>query len=167
MSETFQISPLRFQLRNSVSHCLLLSLMVFGFFFPVGSKLSAAPEASELESALVKLVEPHEKAGFDFRADIWERELAPEVGKAARVQMFKGNEYRVCLAVPPSSGVQITAHVLDIEGKPIESKTEVTENGWGIILHVKPKHTGIFLIAVRNAGGKSKTVTCAMVTGYR
>ena len=108
MSETFQISPFKFQPRNSVSRCLLLSLMVFGFLFHFGSKLNAAPEASELESALVKLVEPHEKAGFDFRADIWERELSPEVGKAARVQMFKGNEYRVCLAVPPSSGVQMS-----------------------------------------------------------
>ncbi len=145
----------------------MLSLMVFGFISGTARPAVAAPEESELESALVKLVEPHEKSGFDFRADIWERDLAPDVGKAARVQMFKGNEYRVCLAVPPSSGVQISAHVLDVEGKPIESKIEATDKGWGIVLHVKPQHTGIFLIAVRHAGGKSKTVTCAMVTGYR
>ncbi|MEZ0387041.1 MAG: hypothetical protein ACAI34_08250 [Verrucomicrobium sp.] len=126
-----------------------------------------ADDSEDVENAVVKLAEQQEKAGFDFRADIWERELKPDLGKAVRIQLFKGNEYRVCVAVPPKSGVQIAAHVLDSEGKPVESKIETSEGGWGLTLHVTPKKTGIYMVAIRRSGGKEKSTVCAMISGYK
>lgn len=127
----------------------------------------SADEVEDVETAIVNLAGKYEKDGFDFRADIWERELTPELGKAVRVQFFKGNDYRVCVAVSPKSGVQIAAHVLDAEGKPVESKIETEEGSWGATLHVKPKRTGVFVVVVRHAGGKEKPAICAMITGYK
>jgi hypothetical protein len=132
---------------------------------PVAS--ASADEASQVEEALVELAKTQESQGFDFRADIWERELSPEVGKAVRIQLFKGNEYRVCLAVSPKSGVQIASQVLDAEGKPIESKTEKTSGGWGVTLYVTPKRTGVYMVTVRHAGGSQKKALCAMISGYK
>lgn len=126
-----------------------------------------ADEVSQVEDAVVALAKLQEGKGFDFRADIWERELTPDLGKAVRVQFFKGNEYRVCVAVPPKSGVKIAAHVLDMAGSPAESKIEPTEGGWGATLHVKPKRTGVYMVVIRHAGGPAKSTLCAMITGYK
>ena len=133
----------------------------------VFSGLVRADELEDVETAIVKMAGKHEKEGFDFRADIWERELTPELGKAVRVQFFKGNDCRVCVAVSPKSGVQIAAHVLDGEGKVVESKIEAEEGAWGATLHVKPKRTGVYVVVVRHAGGKDKPAICAMITGYK
>lgn len=143
-------------------------VLLFSLWIGIGaiSPLFAGEE-KEMEEALLKLSKPHEKAGFDFRADIWQRELQPEMGKAVRIQMFKGNEYRVCIAVAPSSGVKVAAHVLDFEGKAIETKTETTDDGSGTTLHVKPKSTGVYLVVVRHAGGEKHKAVCGMITGYR
>jgi hypothetical protein len=134
----------------------------------VHAALPGSPEeVTEAEKAVVKMASKLEKEGFDFRADIWERELPPELGKAVRVQFFKGNDYRVCVAVGPESAVQIAAHVLDMEGQPVESKVEATPGGWGVVLHVTPKRTGVFVVVVRRSGGAEKTTSCAMITGYK
>lgn len=126
-----------------------------------------ADEEKDVTDAVLGLTTKYEKDGFDFRADIWVRDLKPELGKAVRVQFFKGNDYRVCVAVPKDSGVQIAAHVLDAEGKPIEGKVEASEDGWGLVLYAKPKRTGLYVVAIHQSGGKAKTTTCAMITGYK
>jgi hypothetical protein len=143
---------------------LLLAFVAAG----VWAALPGSPEdVSEVETAVVKMASKLEKEGFDFRADIWERELSPEMGKAVRIQLFKGNEYRVCLAVSPKSGVQIASQVLDAEGKAIEYKAEKTPGGWGVTLHVTPKRTGVYMVTVRHAGGSQKKALCAMISGYK
>ena len=144
---------------------LALFLFLWTCFGPTAS--AQAGDEKEIQDALEKLSAPHEKAGFDFRADIWQRELEPEMGKAVRIQMFKGNEYRVCVAVPPGSKVHVAAHVLDFEGKPAESKIESTENSWGAVLHVKPNKTGIYLVVIRHDGGEKRKTLCGMITGYK
>jgi hypothetical protein len=63
--------------------------------------------------------------------------------------------------------VQIAAHVLDMQGQPIESKVEPTEGGWGAVLHVTPKRTGVFVVVVRRSGGAEKATMCAMISGYK
>ena len=126
-----------------------------------------ADEVDDVERAVLKLTDASQKEGYDFRADIWQRELTPAVGKAVRVQFFKGNDYRVCVAVAPKSKVQVAAHVLDAQGKPMESKVEITEDAWGIILHVKPKNTGVYMVVIRHAGGSEQSTLCAMITGYK
>lgn len=151
--------------RRQISHLLgacALAIVCLGW-----SSAAFADEEKEVTDAVLSLTTKHEKDGFDFRADIWVRELKPELGKAVRVQFYKGNDYRVCVAVPKDSGVQLAAHVLDAEGKPIESKVETTEDGWGLVLYAKPKRTGLYVVAIRQAGGKAKPTTCAMITGYK
>lgn len=127
----------------------------------------SANDEKKAEDAVLLLAANHEPDGFDFRADIWVRELSPEVGKAVKIQLFKGNDYRVCIAVPKRSGVKIAAHVLDGNGKPIETVTEVTDDAWGLILHVKPARTGVYVVAIRNAGGDDKNTSVAMISGYK
>jgi len=122
-------------------------------------------DAEEAEMAVAKLVHPLEKAGFDFRSDVWERDLKPDVGKAVRLQLFKGNEYRVCVAVAEHSGVQIEAHVLDANGENVESA--VDNRGWGVVMTTKPKRTGVYVVTIRQSGGTPKPVTCVMIMGYK
>lgn len=147
-------------------HIPLTSIFLL-FLLAVGTLPAGADEVDDVEKALVKLAGKQEKAGFDFRADIWERQLTPDLGKAVRVQFFKGNEYRVCIAVPPESGVQIAAHVLDVEGQPVESKVVTEEGGWGVTLSVTPKRTGVYVVVVRRSGGKEKSTVVAMISGYK
>ena len=122
-------------------------------------------DTEEAEMAVARLVHPLEKAGFDFRSDVWERELKPDVGKAVRVQLFKGNEYRVCIAVAEHAGVQIEAHVLDVNGQNVES--DVDKRGWGAVLTVKPKHTGVYVVTIRQSGGTPRPLPCVMIMGYK
>lgn len=122
-------------------------------------------DVEEAEMAIAKLVHPLEKAGYDFRADVWERELKPDLGKAIRLQLFKGNEYKVCIAVSEKSGVQIEAHVLNEDGEKIE--TDADKRGWGVVLTVKPRRTGVYVVTIRQAGGKPRIATCTMIMGYK
>ena len=150
-----------------VSRAVGMALLVFALAFLIPAATAQAGEEADMTAALLKLSKPHEKAGYDFRADIWQRELDTEMGKAVRIQMFKGNEYRVCVAVAPGTGTSISAHVLDFEGKPAEDKVEASEGGWGITLHVKPKRTGVYLMVVRRADTEKRKAVCGMITGYR
>jgi hypothetical protein len=119
------------------------------------------------EEAAMALVRPLEKEGFAFRAESWLRELTPEMGKAIKVQLFKGNDYRFCIAVPPESGVKVTATVLDFAGKP-GGRLRVLEEGWGLVLEYQPQKTGTYVVAIRQLeeGSRKKTL-CAMFTGYQ
>lgn len=155
------ISPVfsrRFLLLQAVSALLL------AFSLPLSAR---ADDAAEAEAAAQALAKPLEKEDYVLRAEAWIKELRPEVGKAIKVQLFKGNDYRFCVAVPPKSGVQITATVLDFEGKP-GGKIRVVEGGWGVILEYQPKKTGVYVVAIRQTeAGKMRPTTCAMVTGYQ
>ncbi len=131
--------------------------------------LTAAPagEAEDAEAAAQAMVRPLEREGYVFRAEAWVKELRPEMGKAIKVQLFKGNDYRFCVAVPPKSGVKITAAVLDFEGKP-GGRLRVVEGGWGLVLEYEPKKTGVHVVAIRQTEeGQQRPTTCAMVTGYQ
>lgn len=128
---------------------------------------AAEKQKSAAEEAAWALARPLEKEGYEFRAEAWERDLRADLGKALRVQLFKGNEYRFCVAVPLKSGVRIAATVLDLEGRPAGTMAAL-EEGWGLVLSFKPKATGVYVIAVRQEeGGNGKTAPCAVLTGYK
>lgn len=128
---------------------------------------AAERQPSAAEVAAWALARPLEKEGYEFRAEAWERDLRADLGKALRVQLFKGNEYRFCVAVPVKSGVRIAATVLDFEGRQAGTMAAL-EEGWGLVLSFKPKATGLYVIAVRQAeGGNGKTAPCAVLTGYK
>jgi len=126
-----------------------------------------ARDKDDAEVAARRLAAEFEKEQYEFRADAWVRDLSPKVGKALKVQLFKGNDYRFCVAVPRESGVFITAAVLDLEGRPTGEIQPVVD-GWGCVLSFSPRKTGVYVVAVRQTGeGKAREVPCAVLTGYK
>lgn len=133
----------------------------------LSATIAPAREKDEAEAAARALAQTLEKEKFEFRAEAWVKDLQPDIGRAVRVQLFKGNDYRFCVAVPLDSQVRITAAVLDLDGLPTGELLPV-EEGWGCIVSFKPKKTGVYAVAVRQEpGGKLKKVACAVITGYR
>lgn len=129
--------------------------------------VAPAREKDEAEAAARALAQTVEKEKFEVRAEAWVKDLSPDIGKAVRVQLFKGNDYRFCVAVPLDSQVRITAAVLDMEGRPSGELLPV-EQGWGCILSFQPKKTGVYAVAIRQVpGGKLRKVACAVITAYR
>ncbi len=108
---------------------------------------------------------PFEKDGFVFREDHWESPVSADKGKAVRIQLFKGHEYRVCVAAEPGSKVKLESHVVGADGKPIESENVSGADGTVVNLRVSPEKTGVHLILVRQDGAAE--VQCALVIGYR
>lgn len=129
--------------------------------------LLRADDQEDAEKAAHALAYDQENEGYNIRAESWVRVLEPEVGKAARMQLYKGNEYCFCVAVPKKSGVHITGAVLDLNGKPSGEILPVLD-GWGFVLFYKPSKTGMYMIAIHETEkGKRKQVPVAMVTGYK
>lgn len=126
-----------------------------------------AEDHGDAEKAAHALAYDQESEGYNIRAEGWVRVLEPKLGKAARMQLYKGNEYCFCVAVPKKSGVHITGAVLDLEGKPVGEILPVLD-GWGFVLFFKPKKTGMYMIAIHQTDkGKRKEVPVSMITGYK
>lgn len=126
-----------------------------------------ADDQEDAEKAAHALAYDQENEGYNIRAETVVRMLDPQVGKATRMQLYKGNEYCFCFAVPKKAGVQITGAVLDLNGKPSGEILPVLD-GWGFVLFYKPTKTGMYMIAVHETDkGKRKQVPVAMVTGYK
>ena len=141
---------------------LLMSLGLLAL--PSGAYGGAEEEAEKGAQALAL---PLEGEGYMFRADSYVNDLEADVGKAVRVQLFKGNEYKFCVAVPPDSGVRIDGTVLDFKGKP-GGTVQVLEDGWGLILTYEPSKTGVYAVAGRQTEeGKQKKAPVAIITGYK
>jgi hypothetical protein len=126
-----------------------------------------AGDREEAEKAASALAYDQEAEGYNIRAEMTTRTLEAKLGKATRMQLYKGNEYCFCVAVPKKSGVHITGAVLDLEGRPAGEILPVLD-GWGFVLFYKPKKTGMYMIAIHQTDqGKRKDVPCAMATGYK
>lgn len=64
--------------------CLLALLFV--------AHTSHAGPREDAEAAALALAGDQENAGYMFRAEAWTGELSKDIGKAVKVQLFKGNE---------------------------------------------------------------------------
>jgi len=136
-------------------------------FVLLAATVAPAREKDEAEAAARALAQTVERQNFEVRAEAWVKDLQPDIGRAVRVQLFKGNEYRFCVAVPLDSQVHISAAVLDMTGAMTGELLPV-EDGWGCIVSYKPEKTGIYAVAVRQVpGGKLRKVACAVITAYR
>lgn len=138
------------------------------FFVLMMTMASAvAGDDDKATETAARLMPQQEKEGYEFRAQAWLNDLEPKLGRAVRLQLFKGNEYAFCIAVPQDSGVHVTAAVLDFDGRPSGEILPV-QAGWGVVLFYKPKKTGMYVVTIRQTdAGKSKTVPCAMITGWK
>lgn len=127
-----------------------------------------ADEREEADAAAQALARDQEKlGGYSFRAEAWVGDLGKGVGKAVKMQLFKGNEYCIGVAVPKKSGIYVTGAVLDFQGQPVGEIQPVLD-GWGFLLFFKPKKTGVYVVTIRvDEKGKMKDTACAIVTGYK
>lgn len=145
----------------------LTSAAVLAVSLLLTSSWLRADDQDDAEKAAHALAYDQENEGYNIRAEGWVRMLEPKLGKATRMQLYKGNEYCFCVAVPKKSGVHITGAVLDLEGKPAGEILPVID-GWGFVLFYKPKKTGMYMIAIHETDkGKRKEVPVVMVTGYK
>ncbi len=145
----------------------LKNLLVVGLTVLAFPQETRATEEEDAEAAALALAKDQEDAGYMFRAEAWTGPLVKDIGKAVRMQLFKGNEYCIGVAVPRKSGVFITGAVLDFEGKPVGEIQPVLE-GWGFLLFFKPKKTGVYIVTLReDEKGKLKDTACAIITGYK
>lgn len=126
---------------------------------------ATARDKDDAQASAKALTVPLEKEGFQFRAEFWHGELKPEMGRAVRVQLFKGNEYRFCVGIPVGSKGRVNAVLLDFEGKVI-SKTRLHPDGWGAVVSATPKKTGLYALAIQQVEGQ-RDVACAMTTGWK
>jgi hypothetical protein len=78
-------------------------------------------------------------------------------------------DYRICIAIPQNSETLLSATVLDHEGKVASHPIGLEGEGKFLILAIKPKRSGIYVIAVRqsSSAGKAETVPCCILTGYK
>jgi len=145
---------------------LCLCSIAFSIYLPLA--LNAGPaEEKEAEAAALALAADQESAGFMFRAEAWSSDLTQGMGKAVRMQLFKGNEYCIGVAVPRKSGVRVSGAVLDLDAKPVGEIQPVLE-GWGFLLYFKPKKTGVYMITIHvDEKGKQADTSCAIITGYK
>ncbi|MBB5036514.1 hypothetical protein [Prosthecobacter dejongeii] len=142
--------------------CFLALLCLFSPFSPLNA---GTPE--EAEAAAQALARDQEKAGYIFRAEAWTGALNQEIGKAVKMQLFKGNEYCIGVAVPRKDGVHISGSVLDFKGDPV-GEIQPVMDGWGFLLFFKPKKTGVYVVTVHQTeAGKKKDTSCAIITGYK
>lgn len=154
----FTAFPLRYWLR------CLAGIFVMSAAAASSARASATQDA---ESAARALAKDQEKAGYTFRAEVWTGELSKDLGKAVRMQLFKGNDYCIGVSVPRKSGIRVTGAVLDFQGKPVGEIQPVLD-GWGFLLFFKPQKTGLYVVTVRVADdGKKENTTCAIITGYK
>lgn len=123
---------------------------------------------ADAEAAARALARDQEKnGGYAFRAEVWTGSLAKDLGKAVRLQLFKGHEYCIGVAVPRKSGIHITGAVLDFQGRPVGEIQPVLA-GWGFLLFFKPQKTGVYVVTVRiSEEGKQQDTACAVITGYK
>lgn len=126
-----------------------------------------AKSEDEAEAAATALALDQEQAGFAFRAETWVSPLPAELGKAVRLQLFKGNEYCIAVAVPRGSGIHVSGAVLDFEGQPVGEIQPVLD-GWGFLLFFKPKKTEVYVVAIhQEESGRRRDTSCAVAVGYK
>jgi hypothetical protein len=150
----------RSRFQAAVWTCLWLALTLTGTAW-------AAKPAEEAEAAARALAKDQEKNGYVFRADVWSGDLPKGLGKAVRMQLFKGNDYCIGVAVPRKSGIRITGAVLDFQGKPVGEIQPVLD-GWGFLLFFKPAKTGTYVVTVhQEESGSQADTACALIIGYK
>jgi hypothetical protein len=143
----------------------LLCVLFVSMGFAITARADQRAEAEEAAQALAR--DQEKLGGYTFRSEAWVGELSKEIGKAVKMQLFKGHEYCIGVSVPRKSGIRVTGAVLDFQGNPVGEIQPVLD-GWGFLLFFKPKKTGVYVVSIRlEEDGKQKDTACAIITGYK
>jgi hypothetical protein len=150
---------------SSVSTFRLFCLVMLSLGLATTAMADAREEADAAAQALAR--DQEKLGGYTFRSEAWVGDLSKDIGKAVKMQLFKGHEYCIGVSVPRKSGIRVTGAVLDFQGDPVGEIQPVLD-GWGFLLFFKPKKTGVYVVTIRlEEGGKMKDTACAIITGYK
>jgi hypothetical protein len=153
-------------LMNTTPMRILFSVLTAALVFCVASGSHGQPAGEAwLMETLQTVLAPLEKQGFEFRQQAWAGQLKPELGRAVRMQLYRGLDYRIAITLPAGAAGKLTAMLLDGEGKPV-GDTELAKSGLSAVISFKPRRTQVYAVAIRLVEGK-KDVLCAMTTGWK
>lgn len=152
-------------LMNTTPMRIVFSVLIAAAFAVVPELHAQIRGENKALETLMDSVETYEKDGYEFRQQAWVGILKPELGRAVRVQFFKGLEYKVCISVPQDSGAKVAAVLLDGEGKQV-GQADPSEGAGNVVISAKPRRTGYYAVAIRLVEGK-KDVVCAMTQGWK
>lgn len=130
-----------------------------------------SPEPGSAEQVARKAAAPFEKEkGFRLRQDFWNGSLSGSKGKAIRLQLFKGNTYRLILAAGAKEGAAGTRlHVMVIDRKgTVIGESKVT--GPTTTVEVTPRKTGAYMVLMRaevSGGDKDRGIPAVLFYGYK
>ena len=127
-----------------------------------------SPEHAALNAASKFLADD----AFLLRQDYWKGNLTTELGKALRLQFFKGNRYRFFFAVSkdrlPEKAL-LHLHVYDKASHEVATTSSTTSTNV-IDLEFKPKSTGLYLVLMSIEVPKDSSaltdIPSAMFYGY-
>lgn len=143
--------------------CALILLAASAAAEPVTEDLVRAEDTAVTEANKA------EKDGFSIRQELWTGELTPTKGKAIKLQLFKGLEYRFWLAAgTKDADTKLSIKIVDQSGKivgPDKQSDFEGKKGKGTEFAFTPKKTGLCLILIKLEGKKPRQ--CVMVTGYK
>ncbi|MCF6311354.1 MAG: hypothetical protein L3J39_02790 [Verrucomicrobiales bacterium] len=116
----------------------------------IGEEKSANPfPADSAEHAALEAASPYlGDDAFLLRQDYWQGNLTTELGKALRLQFFKGNHYRFFFAVKPSrlpKNAQLHLQIYDKASRQVAAISS-QDSSHVIELSFTPKSTDLYLI---------------------
>jgi hypothetical protein len=142
---------------------MLVGLSMFSARADTPSAESAEAQARKAAAVYVK------SEGLRLRQDFWSGSLSGKKGKAIRLQLFKGNTYRLFLAggtKGAGSGSRYHIMVIDNSGNVL---AESAVKGPATTVEVKPRKTGAYMVLMRAEtpkGSKSDTIPAVLFYGY-
>lgn len=144
-----QISPLTITLQK-FAWLTLIALTLSLLPQATGEEKSANPfPADSAEHAALEAASPYlGDETFMLRQDYWKGDLTTELGKALRLQFFKGNHYRFFFAVNPSQlpkNAQLHLHIYDKASHQVAAISS-PDNSHVVELQFTPKSTGLYLV---------------------
>jgi len=101
---------------------------------------------------------------WKVRQQSWKGVFEPGKGRAVRVQLFRGKDYRFVFGTESLKGVHILG-LMDGENRVV-ARTESGKPGTISVMEFSPKATGTYLVLLR-ADGIAKKRAGAMVYAYR
>jgi hypothetical protein len=139
-------------------------LLVIGMWIGVSGFLELL--ANPAIQATERLIIDQEKIGYVFRSELWEGKLDAKKQVALKLQLFKGNEYCLCVGAEKKSGQKIQGNLVDEQLKGVGEFLPVLE-GWGFVIFVKPQKTGTYLLLIESDTLVKGQLPVAVGIGYK
>ena len=143
---------------------LPLSSLVFMVALFLGKAVASAdPGLDERVQAKAGMTAEGQET-WKVREQVWKGVFEPGKGRAVRVQLFRGKDYRFAFGTSSAVGV----HILGLMdgGNRVVAQTEPGKAGAVSVMEFSPQTTGTYLVLLR-VDGIAKKQPGAMIYAYR